>query len=33
MGRMVGGDAIKFGGWKRLVAEYEKQFGVESPKW
>ncbi|MFL5308420.1 MAG: SRPBCC domain-containing protein [Polyangia bacterium] len=33
MGRLVGGDAVKFGGWKRLVAEYEKQFGVESPKW
>lgn len=32
IGRIVGGDAVKYG-WKRLVAEYEKQFGVESPKW
>ncbi len=26
IGRMVGGDAIKFGGWQRLHAEYAKQF-------
>jgi uncharacterized protein YndB with AHSA1/START domain len=32
MGRIVGGDAIKFG-WQRLVAEYAKQFGVEAPNW
>jgi uncharacterized protein YndB with AHSA1/START domain len=31
-GRMVGPDAMKFGGWQRLNAEYAKQFGVESPK-
>jgi uncharacterized protein YndB with AHSA1/START domain len=31
IGRMVGPDAIKFGGWQRLNAEYAKQFGVESP--
>jgi uncharacterized protein YndB with AHSA1/START domain len=31
IGRMVGGEAIKFGGWQRLNAEYAKQFGVETP--
>ena len=33
IGRIVGGDAMKFGGWQRLHAEYAKQFGVESPRW
>jgi uncharacterized protein YndB with AHSA1/START domain len=33
IGRMVGPDAIKFGGWQRLNAEYAKQFGVEAPSW
>lgn len=33
IGRIVGPDAMKFGGWQRLNAEYAKQFGVESPKW
>ena len=33
IGRMVGTDAIKFGGWQRLNAEYAKQFGVETPGW
>jgi uncharacterized protein YndB with AHSA1/START domain len=33
IGRMVGPDAIKFGGWQRLNAEYAKQFGIESPNW
>jgi uncharacterized protein YndB with AHSA1/START domain len=32
LGRMVGPDAIKFGGWQRLHAEYAKQFGIETPK-
>jgi uncharacterized protein YndB with AHSA1/START domain len=32
MGRIVGPDAMKFGGWQRLHAEYAKQFGVETPK-
>lgn len=32
IGRIVGGDAVKFG-WQRLVGEYEQQFGTESPKW
>jgi len=33
LGRMVAGDAIKFGGWQRLNAEYAKQFGIEAPNW
>jgi uncharacterized protein YndB with AHSA1/START domain len=33
MGRMVGPDAMKFGGWQRLNAEYSKQFGIEAPNW
>jgi len=28
IGRIVGPDAMKFGGWQRLNAEYAKQFGV-----
>jgi uncharacterized protein YndB with AHSA1/START domain len=31
IGRIVGMDAMKFGGWQRLRAEYAKQFGVDSP--
>jgi uncharacterized protein YndB with AHSA1/START domain len=33
IGRIVAGDALKFGGWQRLNAEYAKQFGVEAPGW
>jgi uncharacterized protein YndB with AHSA1/START domain len=33
IGRMVGTDALKFGGWQRLNAEYAAQFGVEVPNW
>ncbi len=33
IGRLVGPDAITFGGWQRLNAEYAKQFGIESPPW
>jgi uncharacterized protein YndB with AHSA1/START domain len=33
IGRMVGPDAIKFGGWQRLNGEYAKQFGIEPPAW
>ena len=33
IGRMVGADAVKFGGWQRLNAEYAKQFGIETPNW
>lgn len=31
MGRIVGPDAMKFGGWQQLNAEYAEQFGVEAP--
>ncbi len=31
IGRMVGGDAVKFAGWERLNAEYARQFGIETP--
>ena len=33
IGRMVGGDAMKFSGWQRLNAEYAQQFGIEAPSW
>jgi uncharacterized protein YndB with AHSA1/START domain len=33
LGRMVGADALKFGDWQRLNAEYAKQFGIEPPNW
>jgi uncharacterized protein YndB with AHSA1/START domain len=33
VGRMVGPEAMKFGGWQRLNAEYAKQFGMEAPNW
>jgi uncharacterized protein YndB with AHSA1/START domain len=33
IGRIVGGDAMKFEGWQRLNVEYAKQFGVEAPSW
>jgi uncharacterized protein YndB with AHSA1/START domain len=36
IGRIAGGEAMKFGGWQRLSAEYAHQFGIEvsrrSPK-
>jgi hypothetical protein len=32
IGRIVGAEAMKSEGWQRLVAEYAKQFGVETPK-
>lgn len=31
LGRIVGPDAMKFGGWQRLHAEYAHQFGVPMP--
>jgi hypothetical protein len=31
IGRIVGGEAMKFEGWQRLNAEYAKQFGIEAP--
>jgi len=33
VGRIVGPDAMKFGGWQRLNAEYATLFGVETPGW
>jgi uncharacterized protein YndB with AHSA1/START domain len=33
IGRMVGPELMKFGGWQRLNAEYARQFGVETPAW
>jgi hypothetical protein len=26
-----GADAMKFGGWQRLTAEYTTQFGIQNP--
>jgi len=31
IGRIVGPEAMKFGGWQRLHAEYAKQFGLGTP--
>jgi hypothetical protein len=33
IGRTVGADALRFGGWQRLNAAYASQFGIELPKW
>jgi uncharacterized protein YndB with AHSA1/START domain len=33
VGRIVGRDAVRFGGWQRLNAEYARQFGIEAPSW
>jgi uncharacterized protein YndB with AHSA1/START domain len=33
IGRIAGGEAVKFPGWQRLNAEYAKQFGAETPQW
>lgn len=33
IGRIVGGEAMKLGGWQRLNAEYARQFGIEAPSW
>ena len=33
IGRFVGPEAMKFGGWQRLNAEYAGQFGVETAGW
>ena len=32
IGRMVGGDVMRFPGWQRLTAEYAKQFGIEGDR-
>jgi len=31
IGRITGGDAMKFAGWQRLNAEYAQQFGIDAP--
>jgi uncharacterized protein YndB with AHSA1/START domain len=33
IGRIVGPEAMKFGSWQRLNAEYARQFGIETPDW
>ncbi len=33
IGRIAGPEAMKFGGWQRLTAEYAEQFGVQTPGW
>ena len=33
IGRIAGGDAMKFAAWQRLNAEYARQFSVETPNW
>jgi uncharacterized protein YndB with AHSA1/START domain len=33
IGRIAGGDATKLAGWKRLNAEYAKQFGIATLNW
>ena len=33
IGRIAGPEAMKFGGWQRLNAEYARQFGIEPPNW
>ena len=33
IGRISGGDAMKFEGWQRLNQEYAEQFGVTPPSW
>jgi uncharacterized protein YndB with AHSA1/START domain len=30
IGRIAGGDWMKFTGWQRLVADYSRQFGIET---
>jgi uncharacterized protein YndB with AHSA1/START domain len=31
IGRIVGPEALAFGGWQRLNAEYAQQFGIDTP--
>jgi uncharacterized protein YndB with AHSA1/START domain len=31
--RIAGPEAMRLGGWQRLVGEYAQQFGVDMPKW
>jgi uncharacterized protein YndB with AHSA1/START domain len=30
IGRIAGGEAVQFGGWQRLNAEYARQFGIKN---
>ena len=32
IGRIAGGDAVKFAAWQRLTTEYAKQFGIETQR-
>jgi uncharacterized protein YndB with AHSA1/START domain len=33
IGRIAGGEAMKFAGWQRLTVEYAEKFGAELPNW
>jgi uncharacterized protein YndB with AHSA1/START domain len=33
IGRIAGGETMKFAGWQRLNSEYAQQFGIEVPSW
>jgi len=33
IGRIAGGEAMKFDGWQRLHKEYAQQFGILMPNW
>ena len=33
LGRIAGAEAMKSAGWQRLVGEYARQFGAETPNW
>jgi uncharacterized protein YndB with AHSA1/START domain len=33
IGRIAGADALRFGGWQRLNAEYARQFGAPTAGW
>jgi uncharacterized protein YndB with AHSA1/START domain len=33
IGRIAGPEAMNFEGWRRLNAEYAKQFGIKPPNW
>jgi uncharacterized protein YndB with AHSA1/START domain len=33
IGRMVGPEAMKFGGWQQLHVEYARQFGIDALNW
>ena len=33
IGRIVGPEAMQFGGWQRLNKEYARQFEIDAPQW